>query len=88
MKKHDVMAITPKVLDDQQREAFFERGYLVINEFLDQKWLDRIWEVTNSIIEQSKEVYESDGKFDLEPDQSAQGPRRRRLTYPTAHHIL
>jgi len=77
MNKHDVMATKPKVLDDRQREAFFEKGYLVINEFLDQKWLDRIWEVTNSIIEQSKEVYESDGKFDLEPDHSAQDPRLR-----------
>ena len=88
MKKHEVMATKPKVLDGRQREAFFERGYLVINEFLDQKWLDRIWEVTNSAIEQSKEVYESDSKFDLEPDHSAQDPRLRRLTYPTAHHNL
>ena len=37
MKKHEVMATKPKVLDGRQREAFFERGYLVINEFLDQK---------------------------------------------------
>ena len=54
MKPEKILARTPKVLDQSQREQFVRDGYLVIDQFIGQDWLDRLWAVTHDFIEQSK----------------------------------
>ena len=54
MKPEKILARTPKVLDQSQREQFFRDGYLVIDQFIGQDWLDRLWAVTHDFIEQSR----------------------------------
>ena len=88
MRTDQILSHQPKVLSDEQRKFYFDNGYLVLNDFVDQAWLDRIWNVTNGFIEASRSVLKSDDKFDLEPGHSPQAPRLRRLSYPTAQHDL
>ena len=86
MQPEQILARPAKVLNQAQREEYFERGYLVVDEFIGQSWLDRIWQVTNEFIEDSRGRSQSDGKFDLEPDHSADSPRLRRLNNPVSQN--
>jgi ectoine hydroxylase len=86
MQPEKILSHTPKTLSQAQREQYFRDGYLVLDGFIGQDWLDRIWEVTNGFIEESRGWTKSDTKFDLEPGHSADTPRLRRLTAPVNHH--
>ena len=88
MEPRDILSHPAKVLSEAQRADYFEKGYLVVNDFIDAAWLERIWNVTNSFIEQSRGISASDDVFDLEPDHTPDEPRLRRLSYPTAQHAL
>ena len=86
MKPEQVRKRELKVLTREQREAYFTNGYLVLEGFIDRDWLDRLWEVTNGFIDESRSWTRSDTKFDLEPAHTADEPRLRRLTAPVSHH--
>ena len=76
------------MLDRTQREAYFETGYLLLPEFLDRSWLDRLREVAAEFVEQSRACSKSDANFDLEPGHSADAPKLRRLSFPVDHHEI
>jgi ectoine hydroxylase len=82
MKPEDILGHAPKVLSQDQREFYFEHGYLVLENFINQDWLDRLWAVTNGFIEKSRERTKSGGVFDLEPNHTAENPRLRRISQP------
>ena len=86
MQPEKILSHAPKTLTQAQREQYFRDGYLVLDGFIDQTWLDRIWDVTNGFIEESRGYTKSDSKFDLEPGHTAEAPRLRRLTAPVKHH--
>jgi len=88
MKPEKILARTPKVLYQSQREQFFRDGYLVIDQFIGQDWLDRLWAVTHDFVEESRQHTKSNDQFDLEPEHSAENPRLRRLSWPTLQHDL
>jgi hypothetical protein len=70
------------VLTRRQRESYFETGYLLLESFVSEAWLERLWEVTDRLVEESRSRTRSDTVFDLEPDHSAQSPRLRRISHP------
>ena len=84
MKPEDILSHTPKVLSQEQREFYFEHGYLQLENFISQEWLERLWQVTDRFIEESRPLTESKGPFDLEPDHTAAAPRLRRISQPVA----
>lgn len=86
MTPEDILAQAPKVLSQDQRESYFADGYLVLDGFVSAGWMDRLWDVTNGFIEQSKSISQSDGTFDLERDHSAEHPRLRRLSRCDEQH--
>jgi len=86
MKTADILARAPKVLTQAQREGYFRDGYLTIDGFVSEAWLERIWAVTDAFIEKSRAETESGGFYDLEPSHCAETPRLRRLTQPVEHH--
>ena len=88
MTPEKILSHKAKVLTQEQREAYFRDGYLALEGFVDQDWLDRLWRVTEGFIEESRGQSASDDKFDLEPDHTADAPRLRRLTWPVAQHPL
>jgi hypothetical protein len=88
MKSEHILARPPLVLSQEQRESYFENGYLLLEGFVSREWLDRIWEVSNGFIERSRELTRSDAMLALDPAHSANNPRLRRLIDPTEHHPL
>ena len=86
MKSEQILAYEPKVLTQAQRRAYFETGYLMVEEFVSKEWLERLWAVTNEFVDESRTLTASDGKFDIEPNHTRDNPRLRRLTQPVQHH--
>ena len=88
MTPDKVLAHAPKILDQSEREIFFETGYLLKERFVSDAWLARLWEVTECMIDESRKVSSSDDKFDVEKDHTAEAPKLRRLTQPVDHDPL
>jgi ectoine hydroxylase len=86
MTPEDVLAITPKVLSQQQRESYFENGYLLLEKFVPDDWLQRLQVATEQNIDESRGIDQSDEKWDLEPGHNETNPRLRRLSSPNDHH--
>ncbi|MEE8171862.1 MAG: phytanoyl-CoA dioxygenase family protein [Alphaproteobacteria bacterium] len=85
MTPDKVLAHAPKVLDQSEREAFYENGYLLKERFVSEAWLARLREVTERMIDESRKFSTSDDKFDLEEAHTAAAPKLRRLTQPVEH---
>jgi ectoine hydroxylase len=74
------------VLTEVERRRYFEDGYLLLEGFVDGKRLQALRDAAAELIEESRGVSASNGKFDLEPDHTAEEPRLRRVTGPVIHH--
>jgi hypothetical protein len=66
MKIEKILSHKPKVLSDAQRNSYFKDGYLVLDRFVSDEWLDRLWAVTNEFIDESRTYTKSDSKFDID----------------------
>ena len=44
MKVEEVLSHTPKVLSQEQREFYFDNGYLLLEKFVSDEWLERLWD--------------------------------------------
>lgn len=86
MTPEQILSHPPRVLTQAQRESYFEKGYVLVENVVPDEWIERLREVTNAFVEQSREITESDAVWDLEPDHSAESPRLRRLTSPVEQH--
>ena len=67
MTPDKVLEHPAKVLSDEQRRFYFEHGYLHLDGFVGNDWLDRLWAVTDRFIDDSRSRSASDDVFDLEP---------------------
>ena len=77
-----ILELPPRLLTQKQREAYFEDGFLLVERFLDDAWLERLRGAVARQVERSREVTESGAVFDLEPGHSASEPRLRRISSP------
>ena len=82
MQTEDILSNPTKILSKEQREFFFENGYLLLEGFISSELIHRLREATDQMIERSRSLTTSDPVFDLEPGHSANEPRLRRLTSP------
>jgi ectoine hydroxylase-related dioxygenase (phytanoyl-CoA dioxygenase family) len=81
-----VLAHSPRILTQEQREFYFDQGYLVLEQIVPQAWIDRLNAVTGEFVERSRAVARSDATFDLEPGHTSENPRLRRLMNPVEQH--
>ena len=86
MTREEILTHDPVLLTQEQREFYFDNGYLLVERVVPQEWVDRLIEVTDEMIERSRALEKSDMIFDLEPGHTAEEPRLRRLTSPAEHH--
>jgi len=86
MKPEDILALPAKVLSQDQRQAYFDDGFVTLERFVTADWLERLNAVTAEFVAQSRSLSQSDGMFDLEPDHTAEAPRLRRLMAPVDRH--
>lgn len=85
MTPEDILSMAPRVLSQQQREGYFEDGYIVLEKFVPDDILAELRAATEKMVERSRSVSRSDAVWDLEKDHSAETPRLRRLTSPNDH---
>ena len=86
MTPEEILSHPPKVLSEEQREFYFDQGYLLLERFVPDEWLQRLRATTDRVIEDSRAVEASDAVWDLEDGHSAASPRLRRLSSPVAYH--
>ena len=87
MQVDDIFAVPARVLTTEQREFYFDNGYLLLEGFIPKEWLTRLREATDRMIKRSREITESDSTFDLESGHCAQEPRLRRVSSPVDHDL-
>ena len=63
-----------------------EDGYVLIERFFDLEQIDRLSELVDAYIEQSRCVTASDSVFDLDPRHSVERPLIRRIKNPDSQH--
>src|SRR2546426_918912 len=86
MTPERVLQHPPLVLDQRQRERYFDDGFLTVPGYVGAAWLDRLRAVVAAKIEESRTRTASDDQFDLAPDHSAEKPNIRRLRKAVDQH--
>jgi ectoine hydroxylase len=86
MTPEQVLAITPKVLTQKQRESYFENGYILLEKLLPDDWIARLRQATEEMVDKSRSITKSDATWDLDKGHTAANPRLRRLSSMNDHH--
>jgi ectoine hydroxylase len=86
MTPEKILSYKPRVLTQEQRQFYFDNGYLLVESIVPQDWVERLIDVTDEMAQRSRSLNKSDMVFDLEPGHTADNPRLRRLTSPVEHH--
>jgi ectoine hydroxylase len=86
MKPEDILALPAKILTRDQRESYFETGYLMIERLIPESVIDELNRITATFIEQSRALTASDDEIDIGPGHTAETPIVRRLKSPDKSH--
>lgn len=70
------------VLSEEQRQYYFDYGYVLLEDFVSREWLERLRAVTRKFLDRSRSETTSGEIFDLAPGHSKDAPRLRRLKSP------
>ena len=82
MTPQSILDRKTKVLNQSTREKYFEDGYLLLPDFIENDWITRLKKAMQKFIVRSASMKLSDSIFDLEPSHSNLNPRLRRVTQP------
>src|SRR5436190_22297510 len=80
MKPQDVLAHPANVLSDTQRRAFFEQGFVVLPDYVPERWLMRLRAAMAELLDRSRSKSKSDRNFELVLGHSPRYQRHHRLT--------
>ena len=80
MTPEQALSIKPKVLTQKQREFYFENGYILLEKFLPDEWIQKLRATTDEMVDRSRGIAKSDAVWDLDKGHTAQFPRLRRLS--------
>ena len=86
MRPEQILANQARILTQEQREFYFENGYLVVDSIVPTSVIEQARAVTDEMVQRSGNIIKSDAIFDVEPGHSPNSPRLRRLTSPVEHH--
>jgi ectoine hydroxylase-related dioxygenase (phytanoyl-CoA dioxygenase family) len=86
MKIDDIRKIRPKVLTPEQREFYYENGYLFAEKLIPSEWVRRLRAALAEMVEQSRSLANSNEEFVLDPAHTSDVPRLRRLNRATDNH--
>ena len=59
MQPDQILGRPAKVLSQARRESYFDQGYLLLESFVSQAWLERLRLVADEFIEESRGLTES-----------------------------
>ena len=81
MNREQILALPAHTLDQRQRQFYFDQGYLSLSGLISEHQLLDLNEALAKVIENSRDLTQSNQRFDLEHGHSAQSPRLRRAAY-------
>ena len=82
MKPEAVLSRPPKVLAQADRERYFEQGYALCRDILEDTWLQRMRDAYERAIERSRTLTCSNRWFSLAPEHNAETPCVYRIKRP------
>ena len=82
MTPEQILSYPARVLTQQQREDYFNHGFVGVQDLVPADVLAELQAVTQEFVERSKGVSASDDRFDIGPGHSAEHPVLRRLKSP------
>ncbi len=88
MTPEEVLSQPPRLLRQEQREFYFEHGYLLVEALIARDWIERLNAVAAGFVEQSRAVARAGEIFDLAPNHASERPRLRRLKRPDSQHPI
>ena len=74
MTPEQVLAQKPKVLTQKQREFYFENGYILLEKFLSDHWIERLRAATEEMVDRSRSVAASDAVWDIDKAHTPRAP--------------
>src|SRR3954465_10408337 len=77
MMPDDILAHSPRVLSQAQRERYFATGFLAAGGGIPSAWLDRLIALSDRFIEDSRNLTASNEAYDLGPNHGPQPPHGR-----------
>ena len=86
MEPERILAEPSRVLTEDQRESYFETGYVTVESIIPDDWIERLNEVTAGFVARSRAVTGSGDDFDVADGHNADSPRIRRLKMPDRQH--
>jgi ectoine hydroxylase-related dioxygenase (phytanoyl-CoA dioxygenase family) len=86
MTPEDILAHKPIALSQEQREFFFENGFVAAEGLVSDEWLERLRARSDEFIDRSRQFSESNKEYDLSPDHTPDKPYVRRLRAPVDRH--
>ena len=86
MTPEDILTHKPTALSQEQREFFFENGFVAAEGLVSDEWLERLRARSNEFIDRSRQFSESNKEYDLSPDHTPDKPYVRRLRAPVDRH--
>ena len=86
MTPENIAKFPVKTITQEQRDAYFKDGYLMIEKAISEEWLKKLREAAEGFVERSRSVTVADKVFDIEPGHSAENPRLRRVSSPQDQH--
>lgn len=81
MNPEEILSCPTQLLNQDQRQHYFDQGYLLLPELIDKAELESLRAIMDGAIELSRTVSQSNQQFDLELRHSAENPRLRRVAY-------
>ena len=74
MTPEEILSYPAKVLTKEQRESYFTKGFVSVPEFVPKDIVGELQRTTKDFVEQSKNVTQSDDRFDIGPDHTKDKP--------------
>jgi ectoine hydroxylase len=86
MKPQDVLKHPANVLSEPQRRDFFDKGFVVLPNYVPEAWLARLRAAMAELLDRSRAVSETNSTYVLEEGHSAAEPRLHRVSSPQDQH--
>lgn len=74
-----IRSFAPSVLSAEQRETFFDQGYLCLPDFVPPTLLPRLCAASDAAVARTRSLVASNMDFSLDPDHTPESPRPSRL---------
>ena len=75
-----------KVLTQKQREFYFENGYILLEKFLPDSWIERLRTATDEMVDKSRDGHQIRRGLGPRQGHTRENPRLRRLSSMNDHH--